>query len=181
MMIMDIGSIDSGKLKALARRSLDSAFSGKEMDVTESEKETFGQTAGAFVTLNVKGDLRGCIGRLDHEAPLWRKISELARAAAFEDNRFPPIKAEEMDELDIEITILGEPVEINSLEEVVIGRDGLIVEKGFNRGLLLPQVATEYNWDLETFLSHTCLKAGLGPDEWKTGGVKISRFEGIVI
>jgi len=114
------------------------------------------------------------------EAPLWCKIPELAKAAAFEDNRFMPLAEEEMPFLSVEITILGDPVPVKNLGEIVIGRDGLIVEKGYHRGLLLPQVAEEYNWDVETFLQHTCLKAGLPPDEWRKGGVTIYKFEGVV-
>jgi AmmeMemoRadiSam system protein A len=111
---------------------------------------------------------------------LWQKIPELAKAAAFEDNRFKPLDEEEMPNLSIEVTILGEPVEVKNINEIVIGRDGLIIEKGYNRGLLLPQVAVEYSWGVETFLEHTCIKAGLPPDEWKRGGAKIYKFEGIV-
>ena len=175
---MDIGTINGESLKAIARRSLEDAFQGKDTSVTDSEKKEFGQKYGAFVTLKVNGNLRGCIGRLDHEWPVWRKVPELARAAAFEDNRFEPLSQPEMGKLDIEVTLLDEPVEVKDLSEVLIGRDGLIVEKGFYRGLLLPQVATEYGWDLPEFLSHTCIKAGLDANEWKEGygaGVQVRR------
>jgi len=177
---MDVGSLNGEQLKNLARRSLGEAFGSPQLEVTEAEKKAFALTNGAFVTLKINDELRGCIGRLDHSAPLWRKIPELAKAAAFEDNRFMPLTEDEMPLLSVEITILGDPVPVKNLGEIVIGRDGLIVEKGSYRGLLLPQVAEEYNWDVETFLEHTCLKAGLLPNEWRTGGVRIYKFEGVV-
>ena len=177
---MDIGSLNGEQLKSLAKRSLHDAFGGLPLAVTEAEKKDFALTNGVFVTLKVNDELRGCIGRLDHSAPLWRKIPELARAAAFQDNRFMPLAEDEMSCLSIEITILGDPVPVKSLGEIVIGRDGLIVEKGSRHGLLLPQVAEEYGWDVETFLSHTCVKAGLPPDEWRKEGVKTYKFEGVV-
>ncbi len=178
---MDIGAINGEGLKAIARRSLEDAFHGRDTDVSDEEKLEFDRKYGVFVTLKVNENLRGCIGRLDHEWPVWRKVPELARAAAFEDNRFEPLSPNEMEKLDIEVTLLDEPVDVNDLSEVVIGRDGLIVEKGYRRGLLLPQVATEYGWNVEEFLSHTCLKAGLDANEWKRGGVRIYRFEGVIV
>jgi len=178
---MDIGSIDSNGLKGLARRSLTEAFERRETDITESEKQAFAAKLGAFVTIKVDGNLRGCIGRLDTESPLWSKIPELAQAAAFEDSRFQPLRKDEMGQTDIEITLLEEPVEIKDLSEVVIGRDGLIIERGFSRGLLLPQVAVEHGWDINTFLAHTCIKAGLEPNDWESSDVKVYRFEGVVI
>ena len=178
---MDIGSINSNGLKDLARRSLSEAFERRETDITDSEKQAFGNKLGAFVTIKVAGNLRGCSGRLDTESPLWSKIPELARAAAFEDNRFQSLNKDELDHTDIEITLLGEPVEVKNLDEVLIGRDGLIIERGFNRGLLLPQVAVEHGWDLKEFLAHTCVKAGLEANDWENKDVKILRFEGVVI
>ena len=178
---MDIGSIDGKGLRDMAMRSLISAFKRVDVEITETDKQAFGHKFGAFVTLKVDGQLRGCIGRLDTESPLWGKIPELTRAAAFEDNRFPPLNESELDRTDIEITIMGPPIEISDPNEVEIGRDGLIIERGFNRGLLLPQVAVEHGWTLDTFLEQTCLKAGLETDAWQQSGVKIYRFEGIVL
>jgi AmmeMemoRadiSam system protein A len=178
---MNINSIDGKSLKELARRSISDAFGRTATDVTVAEKQAFADKLGAFVTIKVSGILRGCIGRLDTESPLWEKIPELARAAAFEDNRFPPLRQDELKDTDIEVTLLGEPVEFTDLNEVEIGRDGLIIERGFNRGLLLPQVAVEHGWDLNMFLAQTCIKAGLESDAWESGNVRIYRFEGIVI
>lgn len=132
--------------------------------------------APAFVSLHVRGELRGCIGRIESDTPLWQVIAECARAAASEDPRFSPLAAAELPDVEIEISILGpfEPVE--SPEEIEIGRHGLLVEQGARRGLLLPQVATEWRWTPRTLVEQTCRKAGLPPDSWQQGAV-LWRFE----
>jgi AmmeMemoRadiSam system protein A len=142
----------------------------------DPEEEELQLKSGAFVTLHKGEQLRGCIGYIVSEAPLYRTVIEAAVSAAFEDPRFPPVQAEELDGLEIEISVLSPPVDVKDLSEIVVGRDGLIVSDGFHRGLLLPQVATEYDWDREAFLSHTCLKAGLPAKAWRSG-VSIQRFE----
>lgn len=136
-------------------------------------------TGGAFVTLHVRGELRGCIGHVGHigssEAVL-QVIARCAVSASSEDPRFPPIDAAELPELAIELSLLGPLEPIAGPTDIEIGRHGLVVESGFRRGLLLPQVATEWNWDAETFLAHTCRKAGLSTDAWKRGA-SLWRFE----
>ncbi len=132
--------------------------------------------AGAFVTLHVGHELRGCIGFPGSDRPLDEVIGRCAIAAATEDPRFPPLAAEELPGLEVEISVLTPIRPVADLSEIEVGRDGLVAQEGFRRGLLLPQVATEHHWDRETFLSHTCLKAGLRPDAWRTGA-KISRFQ----
>ncbi|HOW85806.1 MAG TPA: AmmeMemoRadiSam system protein A [Candidatus Aminicenantes bacterium] len=123
---------------------------------------------GAFVTLTVDGELRGCIGYPLPVKPLDETIIEMAVAAATQDTRFEPLAAGEMDRLKIEISVLGLP-ERTEADQVEVGRHGIIVSKGYFRGLLLPQVPLEHHWDRETFLRHGCLKAGLPPEEWKRG------------
>jgi len=130
---------------------------------------------GAFVTLTVAGDLRGCVGYPLPVKPLDETIIEMAIAAASQDTRFDPLAPREMDRLRIEISVLGLPEPIASPTNVEVGRHGIIVSKGYYRGLLLPQVPVEHAWDRETYLRHGCLKAGLGPDEWKKGA-KIEVF-----
>ena len=130
---------------------------------------------GAFVTLNVAGDLRGCIGYPLPVKPLDETIIEMAVAAATQDTRFEALRPDETSRLKIEISVLGLPEPIASPADVEIGRHGIIVSKDFYRGLLLPQVPVEHAWDRETYLRHGCLKAGLGPDEWKKGA-KIEVF-----
>jgi len=134
------------------------------------------QHSGAFVTLHVRGDLRGCIGHPGSRRPLDEVVSACAIAAATEDHRFPSITARELPDVTIEISVLTPMTLVRDVSEVEVGRDGLVMEMGFRKGLLLPQVATEYGWDRETLLSHTCLKAGLPADAWK-GGATIYRFQ----
>jgi AmmeMemoRadiSam system protein A len=134
------------------------------------------QHAGAFVTLHVHRELRGCIGYPGAERPLDEVVGQCAIAAATEDPRFPPLTAAELPGLDLEISVLTPIRPVADLSEIEVGRDGLVVQDGFRKGLLLPQVASEHRWDREAFLSHACLKAGLRPDAWRTGA-KISRFQ----
>jgi len=132
--------------------------------------------AGAFVTLHASGDLRGCIGYPGSEKPLDQVIAECAVAAATEDPRFSPVHRSELGRLSVEISVLTPIEPMRDLGEIMVGRDGLVVEQGFRRGLLLPQVASEHGWDRETFLAHACMKAGLRPDAWRTGA-RVSRFQ----
>ncbi len=132
--------------------------------------------AGAFVTLHVHRELRGCIGYPGSEKRLDEVVGHCAVAAATEDPRFPTLSASEFSDLTVEISVLTPIRKVNDLSEIEVGRDGLILQDGFRKGLLLPQVATEHHWDRDTFLSHTCLKAGLRPDAWRTGA-KIFKFQ----
>jgi AmmeMemoRadiSam system protein A len=132
--------------------------------------------SGAFVTLYVSRELRGCIGFPGSAKRLDDVVGHCAVAAATEDPRFPPLTAAELPAVDLEISVLTPIRRVEDLAEIEVGRDGLIAQDGFRKGLLLPQVATEQGWDRDTFLSHTCLKAGLRPDAWRTGA-KISRFQ----
>ena len=134
------------------------------------------RSGGAFVTLHKRGDLRGCIGHIVASEPLGQVIPRIAAAASRSDARFPPVTPDELEEIDLEISLLGPLIPIAGPHDIVVGRDGLVVERGCQRGLLLPQVATEWGWDAETFLAHTCQKAGLRRDAWKTGAT-IWRFE----
>jgi uncharacterized protein len=132
--------------------------------------------AGAFVTLHSGGSLRGCIGHVEGDEPLGRVIPRCAVSAATQDPRFPVIEAAELSLVEIELSLLGPLEPVGGPSEIDIGRHGLIVERGWSRGLLLPQVATEWGWDVETFLAHTCRKAGLPDDSWKRGAT-LWRFE----
>jgi AmmeMemoRadiSam system protein A len=133
--------------------------------------------SGAFVTLKRDGQLRGCIGTLACRAPLPEEIARVAVSAAREDPRFDAVRPAELDDLDVEVSVLGPLEEINPRDPaaIEIGRHGLVVEQGERRGLLLPQVATEWGWDREQFLSQTCVKAGLTPDCWRRDA-KVYRF-----
>ncbi len=131
---------------------------------------------GAFVSLHVRGELRGCIGHPNADLPLGEVIVRCAVSAATEDPRFPPVTLGELHAANIEISVLGPIEPVTDVQQIQVGRHGLIVAEGYCRGLLLPQVATEHGWDRETFLIHTCRKAGLRPDAWMTGA-HISKFE----
>jgi AmmeMemoRadiSam system protein A len=132
--------------------------------------------AGAFVTIHKRGDLRGCIGHVEPTETLGVIVPRCAVAAATTDPRFQAVTLDELDEIDLEISVLGPLIPIAGPPDVLVGRDGLVVEKGWHRGLLLPQVAPEWGWDAETFLAQTCQKAGLPRDGWQHGA-KIWRFE----
>jgi AmmeMemoRadiSam system protein A len=125
--------------------------------------------SGAFVSIYHHGELRGCLGRLNSPLPIARLVAELAQAVADSDPRFTRVTPQELDGIALEISVLTREREVQSMDEIDVGRHGLIVEQGTNRGLLLPQVAGEQGWDRDMFLDHTCLKAGLAADAWRRG------------
>jgi AmmeMemoRadiSam system protein A len=131
---------------------------------------------GAFVTFHNNGELRGCIGHIEADEPLGVIIPRCAVAACSADPRFRAITARELPDLDLELSLLGRLEPVSRADEIEVGRHGLVVEMGLCRGLLLPQVATEWGWDRETFLARTCQKAGLPKEAWKQGA-KLWRFE----
>ena len=166
-------------LVEIARDAVRCMASGIRLDVTAAGE--FPGASGAFVTLKRDGQLRGCIGTLRCRRPLAEEVARLAVSAATEDPRFEPLRASELDGLDVEVSVLGplEAIDPNDPAAFEIGRHGLVVEQGERRGLLLPQVATEWGWDREEFLAQTCVKAGLAPDAWRRG-VRVSRFPAVV-
>jgi AmmeMemoRadiSam system protein A len=136
-----------------------------------------GEERGAFVTLHVAGELRGCIGTFRPLGSLAATVARMAVAAASEDPRFPPLGAAEVPELDVAISALAAPHPLADPRQVAIGRQGLVVKRGFHRGTLLPKVAVEQGWTAEEFLKHTCLKAGLPPRAWEEPDVTVEAFE----
>ena len=187
-------SVEDGKLLIqFARDNIEHFLTyNKRISIPEEIKQKFEEKYGAFVTLNtynVSGNpLRGCIGYIEPTYPLYDVIHRVSVSSATEDPRFPSVGLKEMDNIIIELSILTPPklIEVNDpkeyLDKIVIGRDGLIAEKGMRRGLLLPQVPVDHgrNWDAETFLSHTCQKAWLPSDSWKEKGTKIYSFQAIL-
>ncbi len=167
------------KLLVIARSTIENVLLGRRADIDESDlDECLKAPSGAFVTLRTRsGELRGCIGSLHPVAPLYQAVSSNAISAAFHDPRFHPLAAGELDGIEIEISVMGPIESVANSEEIMVGRDGLIVSHGRNAGLLLPQVATEYGWDRDTFLRQTCVKAGLPPDTWRAAGCRIEKFE----
>jgi AmmeMemoRadiSam system protein A len=128
------------------------------------------------VTLNLGGQLRGCIGQIRGRQPLPQTIADMAVAAAFEDPRFKPLTEVESAAIDIEISVLTPLRRVHDPKEIKVGRDGLMIKLDFHSGLLLPQVATEQGWDRQTFLEQTCLKAGLPKNSYKEKFAEIYRF-----
>ena len=180
-------SLDEGKKAVNFARDIVEKYV-KSSSIPQSDlMGIFTNNQGAFVTIHTypNHDLRGCIGIPLPVMPLKEAIIEGAKSAT-RDPRFPPLQENELDNIIIEVTILSEPklIEVNQpqdyLSNIEIGRDGLIVEQGFFKGLLLPQVPVEYGWGKEEFLSHTCMKAGLTPDAWFDKNTKISKFSGQV-
>jgi len=166
------------QLLAIARTSIECAFDGCFDQPDEAQvDEALRRPAGAFVTLRTPdGDLRGCIGSIQAREPLFRAVHSSALSAAFRDPRFPQVQREELDNLHLEISVMGPIERVERFEEIVVGRDGLIVTRGGYAGLLLPQVASEYGWDRETFLDQTCVKAGLPKAAWRQPGTVVEKF-----
>ena len=166
---------DQQRLLALARRALEARVLRHAPPPAEAGG-ALDWPCGAFVTIHSRGLLRGCLGRIETRAPLAETVRQLAASVADSDPRFAPVTPSELHEIDIEISVLTPEREVASIAEVEPGRHGVIIEQGFRRGLLLPQVAVEQAWDAETFVSHTCRKAGLPPDAWRYGA-RIFVFE----
>ena len=184
--LSDISDLDGKELVIMARTVVTELLKNN-LKISDSKFDSkFDFKSGVFVTLNKKNSLRGCIGYPTPIKKLSNGLIDAAIAAAIEDPRFPPVNPNELDDVTFEVTVLTPPIEIkvNNPQEylsiIKIGRDGIIVENSFTSGLLLPQVAKEYDWNVEEFLCHTCEKAGLDKNAWKVNSTKISKFEGIV-
>ena len=163
-------------LLRLARQTIEQYLKSGSTPQAKIEDEYLKEKRGAFVTLKVNDQLRGCIGYPLPYKTLYETIVDVSISAATQDYRFPPLTREELKETKIEISVLSLPQLIKDVKEIEVGRHGIVISKGLNKGLLLPQVPLEYDWDLETYLSHGCLKAGLDEKEWKKG-VQIEVFE----
>jgi len=172
----DLTKNDKIFLLKLARSVIEAEVAGKKFTVAPSPSPIMQERRGAFVTLKKGSQLRGCIGYIEAIKPLVTTIEEMAKAAAFDDWRFEPVRAGEVSSLEIEISVLSPITEVTDPAAIVVGTHGLIMTRGSNRGLLLPQVPTEWGWDRETFLAQTCAKAGLPEDAWKQKETKIECF-----
>jgi AmmeMemoRadiSam system protein A len=175
----ELTDLEKEELLALARATIKKFLASGERECPPAERPAFLEKRGVFVTLHRDGELRGCIGYPLPMKPLFEAVAEMAVAAACEDPRFPAVTAGELPKLDIEISVLTVPQKVAGPDQVHVGRDGIIISKGFQRGLLLPQVPVEQGWNLEQYISYGCRKAGLPPDEWKKG-VQIEVFQAIV-
>jgi AmmeMemoRadiSam system protein A len=162
----------------LARRAISARLEGRPVEAPPAAGALALRT-GAFVTIRHNDRLRGCIGWVERDDPLVEVVARCAGDAATRDPRFPPLPLDELSEVVLEISVLGPVEPIIDPAEVEVGRHGLVVEHGAHRGLLLPQVPTEWGWDRETFLAQTCAKAGLPTDAWQTGA-RLFTFEAYV-
>lgn len=176
---------EQGKfLVKFARRTIESQFGSEPPEIPDDMQNLMDEFCGIFVTLQKYpgNDLRGCIGYTEPITPLGNAIMDVSLSSAFRDPRFRPVKKAEMKNLVVEISVLTMPelIDVSNPreypEKITIGKDGLIVESGSLKGLLLPQVPVEWKWDVEEFLSHTCMKAGLTPDCWLDKNTKIYKF-----
>ncbi len=177
-----LSSEEAKELIRTGRSAVLSALEGREITVPEEVKEKFGEKRGVFTTLLTypERELRGCVGVPQPVYPLWKAVVHSSLSAAFRDPRFAPLKREELDKVIWELSLLTDLEEMSKEElpeGVRVGIDGLVVEKGGSKGLLLPQVAPRYGWSPEEFLEFTCLKAGLSKDCWKDKDVKVYRFQ----
>ena len=174
---------DKRLLKEIALKSIRDSLDGKRIEKADSSilalHSSLKQKCGAFVSLHKQGRLRGCIGHFGENVPLHEIVAEMARAAAFEDPRFSPVQHEELDDIDIEISVLTPMRRIQSLDEFQLHRHGIYIRKGYRSGTFLPQVADEVNWTKEEFVGHCSQdKAGLGWDGWRDAELYV--YEAIV-
>jgi AmmeMemoRadiSam system protein A len=178
---MSYSESDKQLLLGLARGAIEAHLNGDTPQVPTNLPPLLCEPRGVFVSLHRQGRLRGCIGYLEAVKPLGQAIQEMAAAAAFHDPRFRPLQSHELKDLEVEISILTPMRRIAKVEEIQVGTHGLYIERGFSRGLLLPQVAVQCGWDRNTFLEQTCCKAGLPPDAWKDQAAKIYTFTAVIL
>ncbi len=163
-------------LLEVARESVENAVLCTPFPTRTFHEPRLLEERGAFVTLKIQGELRGCIGQFTADEPLWQVVKDRARMSALEDPRFPPVSPDEVPSLDIEISALTPLRDVKSVNEIEVGRHGIFITRGFCRGTLLPQVATENGWNRETFLIHTCRKAGLPDNAWKEPATRVQIY-----
>ena len=163
-------------LLEIARKAIRAAVLKTDEPPEPREEKSLNMRNGCFVTIRQNDELRGCIGNFQSEQPLFKEIAAMAAASATRDPRFYPLQEIDLDSISLEISVLSPLMKIGDIEEIEIGKHGIYLEKGYYRGVLLPQVATEHEWDRETFLKQTCLKAGLPTDAWNSEDADIYIF-----
>lgn len=173
---LGLNAQEKKSLHHIAKTVIENKVRGKAVPEFKIESPILKENRGAFVTIQKRGQLRGCIGYIEGHGPLHKTIEEMAEAAAFRDPRFTPVTEKELPEIEIEISVLTPLKKIIDVNEIQVGKHGIIIKKGGFSGVLLPQVATDYGWDRKTFLEHTCQKAGLPPNAWKDKDTEIYIF-----
>lgn len=172
---------ESSILLSIAREAITCQTRGENYRPAPREEKALNRRSGCFVTIKRQGRLRGCIGNFQSRQPLYREVAEMAMASASQDPRFASLQETELGDISLEITVLSPLEKIDAIERIEIGTHGIYIEKGFNRGVLLPQVAVEHGWDRTTFLQQTCIKAGLSGDAWQFPDAEIYIFSGLII
>ena len=170
---------DQQSLLQIARNSVRSHLARETHGSAEPASNALTEPHGIFVSIHTGGELRGCIGNLHPAGPLYKSAGECAIAAAVNDPRFVPLSIGELSSVEFEISVLSPIVRVEDVREIEVGIHGLLISKKSSRGLLLPQVATAYGWNRDTFLAETCRKAGLRPNDWQDGAT-IHRFSALV-
>ena len=175
----EFGESDKRELLAIARRSIEAAVrNGRQADTFQGPHSPgVTEPGAAFVTIHEAGRLRGCIGLMRFEVPLWQNVRDAAAAAALDDPRFRPVSEPELTALELEVSVLDPPVELADPSGFVAGRHGIVVERGARRALLLPQVAIEMGWDETKMLEAVCRKADLPADAWRAESTRLLVFE----
>ena len=176
--IKSLNSVQQNMLLNIAKETVEAKILGKSLPEYEIKDERLNWQEGAFVTLKIRGELRGCIGQIiPSSKPLWQVVSDMAVSACAEDPRFPPVSKGELGRLEYEISVLSAPKQIDDWQKIEMGKHGVIIKQGYQSGVFLPQVATETGWDKETFLSELCAqKAGLHPNCYKDKATEIQIF-----
>lgn len=177
---LHLSSEDRRDLLRIARSSIEAVLAGRRSAEREVTSPSLTPACGAFVTLELDSRLRGCIGSMESDQPLYRTVSEMAIASAFRDPRFPPLGKDEFERVRIEISVLSPLRRIMNPNEIEIGTHGILLRKGPYSGVLLPQVAARYGWTREEFLRQTCMKAGLSRDAWRESDCEILIFSALV-
>ena len=164
----------------VARKTIENVVNGKKVPDFDIKDPILNIKCGAFVTLHINNSLRGCIGNISAETPLWETIRNMAVESSLRDPRFPSLSPSELKNIDIEISVLSPLKKVADIKEIEVGKHGILIKKGFYQGLLLPQVATDYGWDRTQFLEQTCHKAGLHKDCFKEKNCEIYIFSATV-
>ncbi len=176
--VYELSDNEKETLLNIVRETINEYLKNKKIPEFSVESEKLKRKSGVFVTLKKHGHLRGCIGFIRAEEPLYKAVVEMAISSATRDPRFPPLELSEVDEIRIEISVLTPFQKVMNPDEIEVGKDGLMIREGFRSGLLLPQVPVEQGWDRKTFLEHTCYKAGLPGDAWKNA--ELWKFQALV-
>ncbi|MEI6205275.1 MAG: AmmeMemoRadiSam system protein A [Desulfuromonadales bacterium] len=167
------------ELLKIARNTIDSYITSGKVPAIETSSKGLNLETGCFVTIKQNSQLRGCIGNFVSDQPLCKLVQEMAVSAATRDPRFYPMKVHDLENFDLEISVLSPLEKATSVEEIRVGTHGIYIVKGSYRGVLLPQVATDYGWNRDEFLRHTCIKAGLPENAWQ-GECDIFIFSALV-